>query len=74
MPDLYRVENFIHGLVNFIEEKSAPPGSAASVLNWLAKQERRFISSTGYYRKPLSIVVIYSLSKFDSIRLSINRS
>ncbi len=40
MPDLYRVENFIHGLVNFIEEKSAPPGSAASVLNWLAKGDR----------------------------------
>lgn len=49
MPDIYRIENFNHGLVDSIERKSIPAGSASRVLNWLASGDR--IELRGGYKR-----------------------
>lgn len=40
MPRIHRVENFTHGIVDSIEKKSIPAGSASRSLNWLTLGDR----------------------------------
>ena len=40
MPRLYRNENWKYGLVNKLEEKSIPVGSAKRTKNWLTRGDK----------------------------------
>ena len=40
MPRQYRVENFKYGIINKLENKTIPPGSASRALNWQTKGDK----------------------------------
>jgi len=40
MPRSYRIENFKYGIINKLEKKITPPGSATRALNWQTKGDK----------------------------------